>query len=108
MSRMKRRGYIEIDGEHPAKIISEPSRVPDYSDATYDAWFKEKVLISTDQRYGPSILDVCPITGQLMYMPAHFPLQWQVLSIAYGLQEAYVRYVMERDMLGAQDKQEKV
>lgn len=100
MGRMKRRGYIELDGEHPAKVISEPNRVPDYSDYDYDAWFKEKVLIVSGSSNGPSILDVCPITGLLMHMPAHFPIQWQVLSAADGLQEAYIRYLMERDMLG--------
>lgn len=104
MSRMKRRGYIELDGDHPAQVISEPNRVPDYSNGEIDAWFKEKVLIKENDKYGPSILDVCPITGLLMYMPAHFPIQWQVLSAEYGLQEAYIRYIMERDMLSAQDK----
>lgn len=85
---------------HPTSVISEPSRVPDYSDNHCVAWFKEKILISTETRFGPSILDVCPVTGLLMVMPGNYPLQWQVLSSS-GLQEAYVRYVMERDMLGA-------
>lgn len=91
--------------EHPAKHLSEPVGPPDHITVMRDYrcneyWFKDSLMT---QRIGygdraKCLLNVCPVTGRLMYMTSFFPIIWEVLNDD-GAQEAYLRFLVEKDLL---------
>lgn len=92
--------------DHPGKHVVEPGRVADYMGGDYDIWFEE-MICTLQKKNGIQevcLLSVCPATGNLMYMPNHWPIQWMIIADAY-VEEAYLRYVIEKDMLN-EDREE--
>lgn len=85
---------------HPARFTECPKVDADYATFTEELYFKDKVYMRKrgDGQWEPCLLGECPVTGMLMYMQPYFPIQWLILDDE-RIVEAYMRYVVERDII---------
>lgn len=86
---------------HPAHGLAIPTKVPDYSSNTLELWFDLKMMAwaRSNGQFEIGHLGECPVSGKLMYMPNFWPVQWQIITEEKA-QEAYIRYSLEKELLG--------
>lgn len=90
---------------HPAHNIKEPASDPDFVSRSNDIWFREGVYSYklSNGEFEICPLAGCPLTGKLMYMSHSWPLLWIIIQDG-RIEEAYMRYLVEKDMLGIFDE----
>lgn len=90
---------------HPAKEAKEPTGPPCYSTGEFLVWFYQKRICfrgSNGRFEDVCLLDVCPVTGNLMYLQPYYPIVWTLIDEESmpELYESYMRHLLEKDMLG--------
>lgn len=79
---------------HVELKVDRPGRIPDFVNNYGEYWFQEmiKTYSSSDAQWHLAILEVCPVSGLLMYFDGKYSQCWN-FEKQRDLQEAYEMWV---------------